>query len=56
MKRAFLAAAFIIASSVAFADTTSVLLDPEKVLSMSAEEYAAAIRNAPDVNVRDMGG
>ena len=56
MKHAFLAAALIIASSVAFADTTSVLLDREKVRSMSAEEYAAAVRSAPDVNVRDKYG
>ena len=56
MKYAFLAAAFIIASSVVFADTTNVLLDPNKVRSMSAEEYAAAVRNAPDVNVRDKDG
>ena len=53
MKHAFLAVALILASSVAFADTTSVLLDLEKVRSMSAEEYAAAVRSAPDVNARD---
>ncbi len=56
MKHAFLAAAFIIASSVAFADTTSVLLDSDKVPSMSAEEYAAAVRSAPDVEARDKDG
>ncbi len=53
MKHAFLAAALLVAASVAFADTTSVLLDLEKMRSMSAEEYAAAVRSAPDVNVRD---
>ena len=56
MKHAFLAVALIIASSVVFADTTSVLLDPSKVRSMSAEEYAAAVRSTPDVNVRDKDG
>ncbi len=56
MKHTFLAAALIIASSVAFADTTSVLLDRDKVRSMSAEEYAAAVRSAPDVEVRDTLG
>ncbi len=56
MKHAFLAAALIIASSVAFADATSVLLDGEKVRSMSAEEYAAAVRSAPDVNARNKNG
>ena len=43
VKHAFLAAALIIAGSVAFADTTSVLLDADKVSNMSAEEYAAAV-------------
>ncbi len=56
MKHAFLTAALIIASSAAFANTTSVLLDIEKVFSMSAEEYAAAVRNAPDVNARNKDG
>ena len=56
MKHAFLAAALIIASSVAFADTTNVLLDPNKVRSMSAEEYAAAVRSAPDVEARGENG
>ena len=56
MKRALLAAVLILASSIAFADATSDLLDGEKVRSMSAEEYAAAVRNAPDVNVRDKDG
>ena len=56
MKHAFLAAALIIASSVAFADAASVLLDPNKVRSMSAEEYAAAVRSAPDINARSKGG
>ncbi len=53
MKQLLLAAALIIASSVAFADPASVLLDRDKVRSMSAEEYAAAVRSAPDVEVRD---
>ena len=56
MKHIFLAAALIIASSIAFADATSDLLDEDKVRSMSAEEYAAAVRSAPDVNVRDTTG
>ena len=56
MKRAILAAALILASSVAFADATSDLLDGEKVRAMSAEEYAAAVRSAPDVNVRGRDG
>jgi hypothetical protein len=56
MKQLLLAVALIIASSAAFADTTSVLLDSEKVRSMSAEEYAAAVSSAPDVNVRDEYG
>ena len=56
MKHAFFAAALIIASSVAFADATSVLLDRDKVRSMSAEEFAAAVRSAPDVNARDKKG
>ena len=53
MKHAFLAVALIIASSVVFADTTSVLLNSEMVRNMSAEEYAAVVRSAPDVNARD---
>ena len=53
MKRAFLAAALIIASSVVFADTTSVLLNSEMVRNMSAEEYAEVVRSAPNVNVRN---
>ncbi len=56
MKRAFLGAALIIASSVAFADTTSVLLDGKTVRNMSAEEYAAAVRGASDVEARDKEG
>ncbi len=56
MKQAFLAAVLIFTSSVAFADTTSALLDGEKVRSMSAEEYDTAVRGAPDVNVRDKDG
>ncbi len=40
-------------SQARVANATSVLLDPEKVGSMSAEEYAAAVRSAPNVNVRD---
>ncbi len=56
MKQLLLAAALIIASSVAFADAASVLLDPNKVRSMSAEEYAAAVRSAPDINVRGKFG
>ena len=56
MKHAFLAVALIIASSVAFADATSVLLDSEMVRNMSAEEYDAAVRSAPDVNARDGRG
>jgi ankyrin repeat protein len=56
MKRAILAAVLILASSVAFADAASVLLDGEKVRSMSAEEYAAVVRSAPDVNVRSENG
>ncbi len=56
MKHAFLAAALIIESSVAFAEPASVLLDGEKVRSMSAEEYAAAVKSATDVNARDENG
>ncbi len=56
MKHAFLAAALIIASPVAFADTTSVLLSGKTVRNMSAEEYAAAVRSAPDVNARGEDG
>jgi hypothetical protein len=56
MKRAILAAVLILASSVAFADATSVLLDADKVSKMSAEEYAAAVKSAPDVNVRGKFG
>ena len=56
MKHALLAATLIIASSVAFADPASVLLDGEKVRSMSAGEYAAAVRIAPDVNARGEDG
>ena len=56
MKHAFLAAALVVASSVAFADPASVLLDGDKVGSMSAEEYAAAVSSAPDVNVRNKDG
>jgi len=52
MKHAFLAAAIILTSSVAFADVTSDLLDGKKIRSMSAEEFVAAVRSAPDVNVR----
>jgi len=52
MKHAFLAAVLILASSVAFADTASVLLNGEKVRNMSAEEYAAAVRGASSINVR----
>ena len=37
MKRA------VLASSVALANTTNILLDPEKVLSMSMEEYTTAM-------------
>jgi ankyrin repeat protein len=56
MKQLLLAAALIIASSVAFAGPASILLDPDKVRSMSAEEYSAAVRSAPDVNARNENG
>ena len=52
MKRVILAAVLALASSVAFADVTSVLLDGKKIRSMSAEEFISAVRSAPDVNVR----
>jgi ankyrin repeat protein len=51
VKQLFLAVSLIIAGTVASADTTSVLLDPNLVTRMSAAEYAEAVRNAPDVNV-----
>ena len=51
MKQLFLAVSLIITGTVASADTTSVLLDPYLVESMSAAEYAEVVRNAPDVNV-----
>ncbi len=69
MKQLPLAATLIIlviVSSVAFevfgpevfgpADTKSVLLDSEKVRSITAEEYASAVRSTPDVNARDKNG
>ncbi len=49
-------AALLIGCSVAFAGPANILLDPNKVRSMSAEEYAAAVRSAPDVNVRNKFG
>ncbi len=49
-------AAPLIGCSVAFADPANILLDPDKVRSMSAEEYAAAVRSAPDVNARNENG
>ena len=51
MKQLSLAVSLIIAGTVASAGTTSVLLDPYLVESMSAAEYAEVVRNAPDVNV-----
>ncbi len=49
-------AALLIGCSQAFAGPASILLDPDKVRSMSAEEYAAAVRSAPDVNARNENG
>jgi ankyrin repeat protein len=56
MKRAVLAAILILASSVALADTTNVLLDIEKVSGMGAEEYAAAVRSSPNIEARNNDG
>ena len=49
-------ATLLIGCSVAFAGPENILLNVDKVRAMSAEEYAAAVRNAPDVNARDEGG
>ena len=35
---------------------SNILLDGDKLRSMSVEEYAAAVQNAPDVNARDEDG
>ena len=52
MKTLLIAAAFVIAGSVALADTTNVLLDEDRVKSMSEAEYLAAVRGAKNVNAR----
>ncbi len=42
----------MIGCSAAFAGSANLLLDPDKVSNMSSGEFAVAVRNAPDVNVR----
>ena len=56
MKKLLIAAAFVIAGSVALADTTSVLLDPARAKSMTEAEYLAAVRDAKNGNARAEDG
>ena len=56
MKKLLIAAALALAGSVALADATNVLLDPDRVKSMSEAEYLAAVRGAKNVNARTEDG
>ncbi len=57
MKQVFLAAILLFTvCSTAFADEANILLDRNQLRRITAEEYSAAIRNAPDVNARDKAG
>ena len=57
MRRlAVFCAALLIGCSVASAGPENILMDPNKVRRMNAEEYAASIESTRDLNARDTGG